>query len=197
VKAPLPHVVVVAGANGAGKSTSAPSLLRDALEISEFVNADTIASGLSAFRPQSVAFAAGRIMLARMRQLAAQQENFAFETTLASRSFAPWLSHLGHAGYRVHILFLWLRSAELAVSRVAERVRLGGHDVPADVARRRYRAGLRNFFTLCRPLAHSWQMLDNSERNAAALIAIGRAGALCVHDTEAWRLIQESVHEYE
>jgi predicted ABC-type ATPase len=134
--APLPHVVVVAGANGAGQSTSAPALLRDALEVSEFVNADTIATGLSAFRPQSVAVTAGRIMLTRMRGLAAARANFAFETTLASRSFAPWLLQLGQEGYRVHILFLWLRSAELAVSRIAERVRLGGHDVAADVVRR-------------------------------------------------------------
>jgi predicted ABC-type ATPase len=137
-------VVIVAGANGLGKSTSAPPLLRDALEVTEFVNADTIAAGLSAFRPQSVAVAAGRIMLARMRSLAIARENFAFETTLASRSFAPWLRRLREDGYRVHILFLWLRNEELAVRRVAERVRAGGHDVPEDVVRR-YRAGLRNF----------------------------------------------------
>ena len=137
-----PYVIVVAGANGAGKSTAAPDLLRDALEVTEFVNADMIASGLSAFRPESVAITAGRIMLARMRQLAAARENFAFETTLASRSFAPWLASLKESGYHVHLLFLWLRNAELAASRVAERVRLGGHDVPAYVVRRRYANGL-------------------------------------------------------
>ena len=109
----MPHVVVVAEPNGAGKSTAAPALLRDAFELAEFVNADTIAAGLSAFRPQAVAMAAGRIMLARMRHLAATAENFAFETTLASRSFAPWLASLRRRGYRVHLLFLWLRSADL------------------------------------------------------------------------------------
>jgi predicted ABC-type ATPase len=133
-KSAKPHVIVVAGPNGAGKSTAAPRLLRDALSVREFVNADTIAAGLSAFRPESVAIAAGRIMLARMRVLAAAREDFAFETTLASRSFAPWLAGLQSGGYHVHLLFLWLRSPELAVSRVAERVRLGGHDVPADVS---------------------------------------------------------------
>jgi predicted ABC-type ATPase len=183
-------VVIVAGANGSGKSTSAPPLLRDALEVTEFVNADTIAAGLSAFRPQSVAVAAGRIMLARMRSLAIARENFAFETTLASRSFAPWLRRLREDGYRVHILFLWLRNEELAVRRVAERVRAGGHDVPEDVVRRRYRAGLRNFLTLYVPLAHSWQMLDNSEPGRPRLVATGN-DQLFVHNAETWQKIQK------
>src|SRR6516164_8686605 len=132
-----PQVIAVAGPNGAGKSTTAPSLLKDSLEIVEFVNADTISSGLSAFRPESVAIAAGRIMLARMRVLAAAGENFAFETTLASRGLATWLRTLQQHGYRVHLMFLWLRTADLAVTRVMDRVRAGGHHVPADVVRRR------------------------------------------------------------
>jgi predicted ABC-type ATPase len=190
VNASPPHVVVVAGANGSGKSTSAPALLRDALEVTEFVNADTIAAGLSAFRPQSVAVAAGRIMLARMRALAIAREDFAFETTLASRSFAPWLKQLREGGYRVHILFLWLRNEELAVRRVAERVRAGGHSVPEDVVRRRYRAGMRNFFGLYVPLADSWQMLDNSESGKPRLVATGN-DQLFVHDAETWQRIQK------
>jgi predicted ABC-type ATPase len=137
-----PIIIVVAGPNGAGKSTAAPYLLRDTLKVDEFVNADAIAAGLSAFRPDRVAVTAGRIMLARIRQLAAARADLTFETTLASRSFAPWLARLRGDGYRVHLLFLWLGSADLAVSRVAERVRLGGHDVPEAVVRRRYRAGL-------------------------------------------------------
>lgn len=145
------HVVVVAGPNGAGKSTAAPALLNDALAVKEFVNADAIAAGLSAFRPESVAIAAGRIMLERMRSLASAGDNFAFETTLASRSFAPWLKTLRSSGYRVHLLFLWLRAPELAIQRVAERVRLGGHDIPEAVIRRRYTAGLKIFLALtCR-----------------------------------------------
>src|SRR5580693_4146827 len=100
-QAAAPHVIVVAGPNGAGKSTAALSLLKASLEVQEFVNADTIAAGLSAFRPQSVALAAGRIMLARMHQLAAQREDFAFETTLASRSFVRWLTELQREGYDV------------------------------------------------------------------------------------------------
>ena len=115
---PNPLVIAIAGPNGAGKSTTAPSLLRDALRVSEFVNADAIAGGLSAFRPDSVAIPAGRVMLERMRQLAKARADFVFETTLASRSFAPWLARLKCGGYRVHILFLWLESADLAVNRV-------------------------------------------------------------------------------
>jgi predicted ABC-type ATPase len=145
---PAPHVIVVAGPNGAGKSTAAPHLLRDTLAVAEFINADAIAGGLSAFRPESVAIAAGRIMLERMRELANASADFAFETTLASRSFVPWLRTLAANGYRIDVLFLWLESADLAVARVAARVQRGGHSAPEDVVRRRYSAGLQNFFSL-------------------------------------------------
>jgi predicted ABC-type ATPase len=119
-------VIVLAGPNGAGKSTAAPYLLRGALGVTEFVNADVIAQGLSAFAPEAVAVAAGRIMLARLRELASKRVSFAFETTLASRSFAPWLASVVAGGYSFHLLYLWLPSADLAVSRVADRVRFGG-----------------------------------------------------------------------
>lgn len=132
-----PLMVLIAGPNGAGKSTAAPSLLRDELAVEEFVNADTIASGLSAFRPESVALTAGRLMLERIRQLAAGRASFAFETTLASRSFAPWIVEVRRLGYHVHLMFLVLESANLAASRVAERVRMGGHAVPEPTIRRR------------------------------------------------------------
>ena len=138
---PPPSVVILAGPNGAGKSTAAPALLQGALAVDEFVNADVIARGLSAFEPDRVAIAAGRIMLARLDELAAQRVDFAFETTLATRSFAPWLLGLTLSGYDVHLFFLWLSSADLAVARVADRVRAGGHHVPEAVVRRRYSAG--------------------------------------------------------
>src|SRR5947207_12600892 len=112
-----PYVIVVAGANGAGKSTAAPYLLRDTLKVAEFVNADAIAVGLSAFRPESVAIAAGRIMLARLKSLAEAREDFAFETTLAGRNFAPWLRELRAVGYRAHLAFLSLPNPDLAVAR--------------------------------------------------------------------------------
>jgi predicted ABC-type ATPase len=186
------HVIVVAGPNGAGKSTAAPRLLRDALAVSEFVNADTIAGGLSAFRPETVALAAGRIMLARMHELARAGASFAFETTLASRSFAPWLAGLRRDGYRIELLYLWLESADLAVSRVAMRVRLGGHDVPEDVVRRRYRNGLRNLFVLYLPLLHGWRVLDSSRLGDPRPVAAGNGpNVQTIADAATWRRVKE------
>lgn len=158
----MPSLVVIAGPNGSGKSTTAPKLLRDALRVEEFINADVIASGLSAFAPDRVAFPAGRIMIRRMQALAVSRTDFALESTLSSRSLAPWISRLRAGGYVFHFLYLWLRNADLAVERVAERVRQGGHAVPEAVIRRRYARSLSNFFNVYRPLADSWLMLDNS-----------------------------------
>jgi len=172
----MPKVVVIAGPNGAGKSTTAPKLLREALAVDEFVNADTIAAGLSAFAPERVAFTAGRAMLARLQELASAHDDFAFETTLSSRSFAPWLRGLQEGGYSVHLIYLWLPSADLAVERIAERVRRGGHDVPEPVVRRRYEKSLVNFFNLYRPIAESWLMLDNSRQLGPRPIAWRNSG---------------------
>ncbi|MDR1872396.1 MAG: zeta toxin family protein [Deltaproteobacteria bacterium] len=157
-----PHIIVLAGPNGAGKSTTAPTLLRDALTVDEFVNADTIAQGLCAFAPETVALEAGRITLKRLNELAAKRVNFAFETTLASRSFAPWLEKLALVGYHSHLIFLALPKAELALERVANRVALGGHNIPDLVVRRRFAAGLKNFFQLYQPIVTSWSLYDNS-----------------------------------
>lgn len=191
-----PLVIVIAGPNGAGKSTTAPSLLRDALQVSEFVNADAIAGGMSAFRPDSVAIPAGRVMLERMQHLADARADFAFETTLASRSFAPWLASLKRRGYHVHVLFLWLESADLAVDRVAARVRRGGHNVPEATVRRRYARGLRNLFRLYLPVVDSWQMFDNSRAGRPRLVASGsRHGAEQVANSSLWRRIVEVYRE--
>jgi predicted ABC-type ATPase len=137
-----PHVIVIAGPNGAGKSTTAPMLLKGTLGVTEFVNADVIAQGLSAFQPESAAFHAGRVMLERLHYLAKERVDFAFETTLASRSFAPWIAKLKQSGYTFHLVFLWLPSADFAVARVAERVRMGGHDVPEETIWRRDNKGI-------------------------------------------------------
>jgi predicted ABC-type ATPase len=183
----VPLVVVIAGPNGAGKSTMAPRLLQDALAVSEFVNADSIATGLSAFRPDSVAIGAGRVMLARLRALAQTRADFAFETTLASRSFAPWLIKLGRSGYRVHVAFLSLPDPDLAVARVAERVRQGGHGVAETVVRRRFATGLKNFFGIYRAIADTWQVFDNAAETGPRLIVSGRrAQEANVMDQGAW-----------
>ncbi len=187
-----PLVVVIAGPNGAGKSTTAPRLLQEALAVSEFVNADAIAVGLSAFRPETVALGAARIMLSRIKALARQRADFAFETTLASRSFAPWLEELRADGYRVHVAFLSLPNPDLAVARVAERVRGGGHDVPEAVVRRRFAAGLRAFFNLYSGFADSWQLLDNSKPEGLTEIASRRSGEPPrIVDADAWNNLME------
>jgi predicted ABC-type ATPase len=168
-----PHVIVLSGPNGAGKSTAAARLLQGVLGVQEFVNADVIARGLSAFQPERVALQAGRLMLDRWYQLAEQRVSFAFETTLASRTFAPWLSDLRQTGYNCVVIFLWLPSEELALARVRTRVRLGGHEVPEKTVRRRYHAGVRNFFNLYRRLADEWQFYDNSDPSGPQLLAPG------------------------
>ena len=160
----MPNVIIIAGANGAGKATLAPYLLRDTLGITEYVNADTIAAGLSAFAPENSAFEAGKVMLAPLSELAGQKRDFAFETTLAARFYANWLKKRQSEGYRFHLVFLYLRSAELAVERVKSRVGLGGHSIPETVINRRYDKGLRNFFQLYRPIADSWRFYEASEK---------------------------------
>lgn len=182
-----PQVIAIAGPNGAGKSTLAPYLLKDTFGLPEFVNADAIALGLSAFSPESVAFRAGRIMLERLHDLARAGASFAFETTLASRSYASWIGELKGRGYSFHLIYLWLRTPELAVERVKERVRMGGHDVPEGTILRRYRRGLRNFFALFMHLADTWAFYDNSVAGDPVTIATGKGhGDVTVYDADLW-----------
>lgn len=169
----VPQVVIIAGPNGAGKTTLAPTLLRDTLGLFEFVNADTISAGLSAFNPEAASFDAGRIMLRTIQELARKRKNFALESTLGGRSFSQWLLNLCRTGYEFQLLFLWLRSVELAVQRVATRAQGGGHAIPEEVIRRRYRRGLSNFFRLYRPIANTWVVYDNSGVSPI-LVASGR-----------------------
>jgi predicted ABC-type ATPase len=191
---PRPSVVVIAGPNGAGKSTVAPLILRGPLDVLEFVNADDIARGLSPFNLEGAAVAAGRIMLSRMRDLARQRVNFAFETTLASRTFAPWLKELKQGGYACPLVYLWVPSAEFAIARVASRVRQGGHSVPAETIRRRYHGGIRNFFTRYRPIATTWAVFDSSEFDPE-LIAEGEHGRLSgVRETWKWSSMAGASH---
>src|SRR5262245_44139846 len=132
-----PNVIILAGPNGAGKSTISNSLIRQQFGCAHYVNADTIARGLSAFDVEAMALKAGRIMLQHLHDLAAAREDFAFETTLASKTFAPWIAELKTAGYQFHLMFLWLLSPEVAINRVRSRVAGGGHSIPEDTICRR------------------------------------------------------------
>jgi predicted ABC-type ATPase len=187
-----PLAVVLAGPNGAGKSTIASYLLKDALAVDEFVNADTIAQGLSAYRPESTAIAAGRVMLDRLRTLARMHRDFAFETTLAGRWHARWGGELQANGYRTLLIFLSLPSPDLAVARVADRVRRGGHHVTDGVVRRRFVAGLRNLFSVYMPAVDAWNVYENADVVSPRLIASRAFGASAVvADPEAWEFLKE------
>jgi predicted ABC-type ATPase len=168
-----PQVVIIAGPNGAGKTTLAPSLLRDTFGLLEYVNADPIALGLSAFDSASMSFEAGRVTLDRLHSLANRRKSFAFETTLSTRSYASWIMRLRESAYEFHLMFVWLRSVDLAIERVESRVRSGGHSIPEQVVRRRYQRGLINFFSLYQPIADSWAVYDNSGSETPLLVAAG------------------------
>jgi predicted ABC-type ATPase len=138
------------------------TLLPDALTCKEYVNADSIAAGLSPFKPDEMAFAAGRLMLERIHLLANQGSDFAFETTGSSRTFAPFLLDCKNKNYEINLLYLWLESPELALERVATRVEDGGHNIPESVVRRRYSKSLVNLFKLYIPIVDEWFFYDNS-----------------------------------
>lgn len=186
-----PHVIVIGGPNGAGKSTIAPLVLRDYLAIPDFVNADQIAAGLSAFNPEGAAFEAGRIMLRRLQELAGSGKSFAFESTLSSRTFSVFLTKLKAQGYRVDLCYVWLGSVALAQERVALRVRMGGHDIPPDVIARRYARSVQNFRSLYLPIADKWSVFDNSESTNPQLIAEGEVGVQeKIYEEASWNKIQ-------
>lgn len=138
----MPNLYIIAGCNGAGKTTASYTILPEILNCKEFVNADSIAAGLSPFNPENVALEAGRIMLHRIYQLMDDNVDFAFETTLSTRSYVPLIKKAQQKEYVVTLLFFWLNSSELAKQRVAKRVSNGGHNIPADVIDRRYTRNL-------------------------------------------------------
>ena len=156
------RILIIAGANGAGKSTFAREYLPNEAGCPLFVNADWIAAGLSPFAPEQAALRAGRVMLAEMAEHLRRRESFAFETTLAGRTYTRLIPRWRVAGYTVHLIFLRLDSVELAVERVAVRVAQGGHPVPEPVIRRRFEQRWRNFNQVYRRLVDSWRLYDNS-----------------------------------
>jgi predicted ABC-type ATPase len=194
VPATDPSVVVLSGPNGAGKSTISARLLVGSLRVSEYVDADVFARTLP--RSEMAAMTAGRAVLRRLDELTMERRSFGFETTLASRSFAPRIRRLITTGYECHLVFLWLPSADFAVGRVADRVRLGGHTVPEETIRRRYRSGLRNFFRLYQALTTTWRMYDNSAQEPRLVASGAGRETLLSNDVALWRRVQEQAsHE--
>jgi predicted ABC-type ATPase len=157
----LANLYIISGCNGAGKTTASHTILPEILNCMEFVNADHIARGLSPFKPESVAFESGRIMLNRIRELMNARVDFAFETTLASRSYVPLVKQAQLMGYQTFLLYFWLGSVDLAMERVASRVSKGGHHIPAEVIERRYYRGIYNLYNLYMPVCDQWTLIDN------------------------------------
>ena len=154
---------IIAGCNGAGKTTASFTILPEILDCKEFVNADEIAKGLSPFQPEKVSFEAGRIMLNRINELLFENENFAFETTLSTKSYKSKINEAKDKGYRVSLLFFWLQNIELAKERVKVRVSEGGHNIEPEVIERRYIRGIKNLFDIYLPIVDGVFIFDNSE----------------------------------
>ena len=157
------NLYIIAGCNGAGKTTASFTILPEILDCKEFVNADEIAKGLSPFQPEKVSFEAGRIMLKRINELLETNENFAFETTLATKSYKSKIIEAKSKNYNVTLLFFWLQNVELAIERVKTRVIEGGHNIETEVIKRRYLNGIKNLFEVYLPIADEVMIFDNSE----------------------------------
>lgn len=168
----MPNLYIISGCNGAGKTTASYTVLPEILNCEEFINADEIARGLSPFNPDKAAIEAGRIMLSRINDFLKKRVDFAFETTLASKSFLNTIKKASEKGYEVTLLFFWLDSVELAIERVKTRVAEGGHDIPEKVIKRRYFSGIKNLFDLYIPICDYWMITNNSNPNLE-LIAEG------------------------
>lgn len=158
----VPRIYILAGPNGAGKTTFAREFLVREGDCPAFINADLIAEGVSPFAPARAAVRAGRIMLELIKDAVRKRESFAFETTLADRTYARFIRNWREAGYTVRLHCLSLPSADFAIARVAERVRQGGHDIPEEVIRRRFAVGRRNFETLYKPIVNTWTLYDSA-----------------------------------
>lgn len=158
----MPNLYIIASYYGAGKTTASLSFLPNMLNCYEFVNADSIAAGLSPLQPEKVAFEAGQIMLERLKKLINDNVDFAFETTLSTKSYPSLLKIAKEKGYKVWLLFFWLPSPDMAIARVKSRVENGGHFIPEDVIVRRYQRGIDNLINMYSQLADNWFVLDNS-----------------------------------
>lgn len=191
------NLYIIAGCNGAGKTTASFTVLPEMLKCREFVNADEIAAGISPFNPEGVAIQAGRLMIDRIIQLLKDGETFAFETTLATRSYVKLIQQAKKRGYFVTLLFFSLSSSEQAQRRVAQRVSMGGHNIPTDVIIRRYEAGLQNLFQLYMPVCDYWTLYDNSNCPAIRIASGFGTEKIEVFDKERYTELYKKYHQPE
>mgnify|MGYP003833627677 FL=1 len=181
---------IIAGCNGAGKTTASFTILPEILDCREFVNADEIAKGLSPFQPEKVSFEAGRIMLKRINELLSENINFAFETTLSTKSYKTKIIEAKAKGYRVTLLFFWLQNIELAKERVKIRVSEGGHNIEPGVIERRYVRGIKNLFDIYLPIVDGALIFDNSEGQHELLADKQIDGLVNVVNQEKFNLLK-------
>jgi len=186
----MTKLYIVAGCNGAGKTTASFTILPEILDCKEFVNADEIARGLSPFQPEKVSFEAGRIMLQRIQELIEEKVNFAFETTLSTRSFINYIEKAKLMGYETTLLFFWLNNENLAIERVKVRVIEGGHNIPKNTIIRRYHRGLFNFFQLYKSKVDNWMFINNSG-SSYQLIAKGSNQSKTIFQQAIWDKIKK------
>ncbi len=192
----MPQLYVISGCNGAGKTTASYALLPEMLGCSQFVNSDEFAKSLSPFSPDAASIQASKLMLLKMNYLFARKEDFAIETTLATRSLKRMIVKSRAQGYSVTILYFWLNSPELAIERVRARVASGGHNIPDEVVRRRYMAGLHYFFNVYRQMADRWILADNSQI-PFKVVAEGQKDLLTIKDEETYNIISEMAEKAE
>lgn len=190
----MKNLYVIAGCNGAGKTTASYTILPEILDCKEFVNADEIAKGLSPFQPEKAAIEAGRIMLTRIDELISQDVDFAFETTLATKTHLTRIKKAQKQGYLVTLLFFWLRDVELAKERVKIRINEGGHSIPDATIVRRYYAGVKNLFGIYLPICDNVMLLDNSSNTPTFVMQQIKGYAPLVLDLNIYREIELSAN---
>ena len=186
------QLYIIAGCNGAGKTTASFTILPEVLDCKEFVNADEIAKGLSPFQPESVAMQAGRIMLARMDELLQKGETFAFETTLATKSYKQKIEWAQANGYEVTLLFFSLDSPNMAKKRVAQRVAEGGHSIPSQTIERRYYNGIANLFAIYIDMVDICYIFDNSEGERTPIAKKYKGGKEIIYNTDLYNQMKSS-----
>jgi predicted ABC-type ATPase len=191
----MPNLYIIAGCNGAGKTTASYTVLPELLNCNEFVNADNIAAGLSPFNPESVALEAGRIMLQRINELLNRGVDFAFETTLSTRSYISLVKKAQQKGYEVTLLFFWLSSPQMAMERVARRVSKGGHNIPADVIERRYYRGIRNLVYLYIPLCDRWFVINNMNTGHQVVVRGFKSSEKTIIKSDVWQVILDQAND--
>ncbi len=187
----MPNLYIISGCNGAGKTTASMTVLPETLQCHEFVNYDEMAKGMNPLNPDSARLMAAKLMLSRIRRLIAQKADFALETTLATKSYHALVQKAREEGYTVQLMYFWLQSPELALVRIAERVKNGGHNVEEHIVRRRYSMGIRNLFKLYVPVVDYFILIDNSIVPREVIAEGNLHEAIKVYNEEKFKMIRK------